>query len=169
MHKKNLSVLLGVFISLLFFTYALAQKELEVMKRYDYSSPKASFESLKKAIKEKDTEGVLIYQWQLFERTGFLSDYGMSFEDFVTHTTERISKEGVSILDSFNPSSSLKITELDFVKEGKREYRENPDSAIGATTCEIILERKSDGTQVRGEAINFDRTNEWWFIGFSTR
>lgn len=167
--KKTIAILGGIFITLAFLALAFGQKELEVMKRYDYSSPKASFESLKKAIKEKDIEGVLIYQWRQLERIGFLSEYAMSFEDFVTHTTERMSKEGVSILDSFNPSSSLKITDFDFVKEEKREYQKNPVLGIGATTCEIILERKGDGTQARGVAINFDGTNEWWISRFSTR
>lgn len=177
MNKKSVSVLLGVFIGLLFFAHALAQKEKEVMKRYDYSSPKASFESLKKAIKEQNMEGILIHQWQMTKLAEETPVYGMSFEDFLVYFTESMSKEGMimppkeAILYLFNelrpydPSNPLKVTELDFVKEEKREHDAKLYGGV-VTTCWIILERKSDGTQEKGLAHNYDGTNEWWIALF---
>jgi superfamily I DNA/RNA helicase len=174
MNKKTISVLLGIFMGLMFFTYAFAQKEKEVMKRYDYSSPKASFESLKKAIKEKDIEGVLIHQWQMVKLAEDTPAYGMSFEDFVTFTTQEASK-GImppkvmilylsNELEPANPGR-LRITDLDFVKEKDREH-DAKAYGVGVTRCWLILERKSDGEQFSSEACaeNYDGTNEWWIM-----
>ncbi len=174
MNKKSVSVLLGVFIGLLFFAHALAQKEKEVMRRYDYSSPKASFESLKKAIKEEDIEGVLIHDWQMMKLAEETPAYGMSFEDFLAYTTEGMSKgmmpPKVMILYLHNElvpaePGSLRVTDLDFVKERNREH-DAEAYGVGVTTCWLILERKSDGTQEKGLAHNYDGTNEWWIAMF---
>ena len=171
MSKKSVSVLLGIFIGLVFFAPAFAQKEKEVMKRYDYSSPKASFESLKKAIKEKDIEGILIHNWQMNKLAEDTPVYGMNFEDFFAYATEKMPKETFLYLsDELQPAMphTLRVTELDFVKEEKREHDAKLYGGV-VTTCWIILERKTDGKQFTDLALahNYDGTNEWWITMFS--
>ena len=180
MNKKTISVLLGIFMGLMFFTYAFAQKEKEVMKRYDYSSPKASFESLKKAIRENDIEGILIHDWQGYKLAEGSAVYGMSFEDTLATTPfkseitpeerDYLRKRGQSeeaykqmryqMFDLIWPDG--KITELNFVKESERQHVK--EGSLGVTRCDIILERKSDGEQFEAMAFNYDGTNEWWIL-----
>jgi len=162
--KKAGIILLGLFISAILWSNSFSQDEARVMKRYDYSSPKASFESLKKAIEEKDIEGILIHYWQsnkLFEGT---SAYKKSFEDFLIYISENMSKEAIIMAhNELRPvGPSLKVTELDFVREKEREH--DKEAGIDITTCWITLERKSDGKQFDSLvlAYNYDGTNEWW-------
>jgi hypothetical protein len=180
MNKKTISVLLGIFISLTFFAHAFAQKEKEVMMRYDYSSPKASFESLKKAIRENDIEGILIHDWQGYKLAEGSAVYGMSFEDTLATTPfkseitpeerDYLRKRGQSeeaykqmryqMFDLIWPDG--KITELNFVKESERQHVK--EGSLEVTRCVIILERKSDGEQFEAMAFNYDGTNEWWIL-----
>ena len=178
--KKAGIILLGLFISAILWSNSFSQDEARVMKRYDYSSPKASFESLKKAIRENDIEGILIHDWQGYKLAEGSAVYGMSFEDTLATTPfkseitpeerDYLRKRGQSeeaykqmryqMFDLIWPDG--KITELNFVKESERQHVR--EGSLGVTRCDIILERKSDGEQFEAMAFNYDGTNEWWIL-----
>ena len=165
MKKKVGAILLGLFISAILGNNSFSQDEAGVMKRYDFSSPKASFESYKKAMQEKDLEGAMIHRWEL---GGNQMSPGMKFKDVVAQCeNEPECREDwfKGMNELWTEKGVLKITEVDFVKELKRTHIvDNPK--IQATICEIIVGRKSDGMQATVMVYNLDGTEEWWILNY---
>lgn len=164
MDKKRLTILLAIFIVSVFFTKAFGQAEKEVMKRYDYSSPRASYESLKKAIMGKDFEGVYIHTWQT-GRALSLEEFQVSFEEALQNVKNQTAHVSTDVIESLEVWYSIsggwiKLSETDFLKESERERAEEGDTK--SPFCFITAQRQSDRKQIELEAINIDGTSEWW-------
>lgn len=165
--KQKICILvsLGFIIILSSLSHVFAQKEKEVMKRYDYSSPKASYESLKKAIESKDIEGFWIHTWQIGRVLTTEATYQTTFEKYlqkIKKTIKRpINEEWYSLNSSDNNKAVwIKFTETEFMKESEREHMEQDN--VGGTSCVITAQRKNDVKQIELPAINIDGTKEWW-------
>ncbi len=165
MKKKVGIILLGLFISAILGSNSFGQDEAEVMKRYDFSSPKTSFESYKKAIQEKDFEGFMIHGWEIGNRDNPV----MKFKDALAmyeSNPEYKERSFEEINRLYTAKGNLKITEVDFVRESERKHITDNPEKVPVTICKIIIERKSDGMQATIMAYNFDGTREWWIFNY---
>jgi hypothetical protein len=103
MKKTKIFFCLLTFLVFSVFGQAFAKTEEEVMKQYDYSSPQASWNSLQRALKNRDLDGVRIHEWKFIKQPELVSK---NFEDFVGNARERwiasIAKEKTSkILEDY--------------------------------------------------------------------
>ncbi len=162
--KICILVSLGFIIILSSLSHVFAQKEENVMKRYDYSSPKASYESLKKAIKNEDFEGVYIHMWQFGKVLSNTAQ--ITFEESL-RKIQNSKKCSVKDVEEWYSSNGewIKFTETEFLEESKKQHGNNIEGTnTGATYCFITAQRKSDGKQIQLQTINIDGTKEWWIF-----
>ena len=159
---KKILLWLSAFI-LLSNSGILAQTETEVMNRYDYSSPEASFESYKQAIKNKDAAGIAIHLWQAYKANPDVNLPAADFTDFAAQSEAAVNNLGFE--KAFAPFTKINwgakrynITDLDFIQEKDRIY----DKDAKITSCFIILADKNSGELVTADLWNLDGTKEWW-------
>ena len=161
MRKKGVIALAMIFAVMLFFVSASGGNENAVIARYDFSSPRASFESLKKATRDKDIEGIFIHQWQCYKRAEGSAYYGMSFEDMIQEMKKRWPGEDIAMgMDQMWIDGYVKLADVVFVRESGRSHTQAGSS--GTTACTIMLKHAPSGKQDTAMALNYDGTNEWW-------
>ena len=165
MKKKSVTIVLVTKFFALFLSMAFGQKETEVVKRYDYSSPAASFASLKKAIEQKDMEGILIHDWQAAQAGEENPASKMTFENYLADAKNYLSKyigdffrDANMICSPGSEGNYANITDFNFLKETERHV----DEQTGRTICEMVLEHKSEKVQIEIEAVNYKGTPYWW-------
>jgi hypothetical protein len=153
--------ILVVIIILFSVNRGFGETEEEVMKRYDFSSPRASYESFKKALQANDFYGVCIHHW--WDIKLMLPDQvsQMSFQEFASQTDKTSIMEFSNKWYSSNGGKWIKLTETEFLKELEREHSK------GSTGCGIIVQRKSEGNETKVATFNLDGTSEWWVIVFT--
>lgn len=178
MTKKNFLTLAA--ISLLFLVQArqaFCGTETDIMNKYDFSSPKASFLSLQQAIQEKDFYGTNIHFWHIYKYMNLtqgtggqpdLSDKSMeeaipeitgvtpdAAEFFFQNAVIRLSR-----LASYPGSKdhNTLIANLTFVNELACQKDEN-----GMETCRIEVEDATDGSHGYVTAFSDDGKN-WWIM-----
>ena len=137
---------------------AFAGTEEQVMQKYDYSSPKASWDSLQQAIQNKDLEGVVIHQWQLMKNNPDTIIYNKSFEEAVDTIRKLWVEPDVE-------ERTRKIWE---------EYHKNPNSGFYNKTFEEALtfakereeQRQSEGAFYKEIPIMVEHFPPYSNIGF---
>lgn len=156
---KKISLGFFIFFMLcMFISRGFCQKENEVLRRYDFSSPEASFNSYKKAILNRDFEGFMIHFWQATKDIPGSPHQGISFEELL----DRLAKDSTFSLDSigarqiYADRGYTKIDDFECVKVEKM-----PDSTGKILMCTLFLERKSDGNKAQAMAYNFG-DGKWW-------
>jgi hypothetical protein len=85
MKKTKIFFCLLTFLVFSVFGQAFAKTEEEVMKQYDYSSPQASWNSLQRALKNRDLDGVVIHMWQFMKLPGSWFKAGNTFQEAVDY------------------------------------------------------------------------------------
>lgn len=141
---------------------SFGETEEDVMKRYDYSSPRASYESFKKALKDNDFYGMYIHQWQGAKLMLPNEASKISFQDSAEGSGDKTALMKFSNnWYSGNGREWIKFTDTEFLKEEQREHDK------GTTECTLTAERKSDGKQIKVVTFNVDGTNHWWILVFT--
>jgi len=160
--KKIYVILLGLFLFAIWGKSSFAQDEAKVMRRYDFSSPKASFESLKKAIKDKDLEGVLIHNWNIGKILSSNKNIFENFEEFYNKMKTQYPNDSIieSIEEWYSSNGEwVKLTETEFLKQ-EEIYSGEHDT----TYTHVIAQRTRDGKQIKLVVVNKNGTKEWWIF-----
>ena len=143
---------------------SIDSKTTAVLRRYDFSSPRGSFNSFQRAIRDRDLDGMILPMWQICRRWNKTEWYRKGFQEVVGVLVQGMADQPDPWRDvDSHVAGGLKLTEAHFIREVERKQDEGAagyDDRV--TVCRILIGWPERGKAAEIYALNFENTENWW-------